>query len=158
MRKWSKLQKALYNIVAPDIKFQIHCSVFKTHSLRCGSGKSKMREMSPRYWITIDKNIVWDFPEQFLECEAIAKTDIIMKGSGRKPFSIKDTYFWSENYTWVAETIRAYIDTPKNQLLTAEFEKDKYGFVDVLRAVDRRIGNEKRKPYVDKLKGGVTNE
>jgi len=43
-------------------------------------------------------------------------------------------------------------------LLTVEFENDKYGFVDVLRAVDRRIGNEKRKTYIDKLKGRVTNE
>ena len=29
--------------------------------------------------------------------------------------------------------------------------RQKYGFADVLRAVDRRIGKEKRKPYIVKL-------
>jgi len=150
--KWSKLQKALYNIVDPDMKFQMQCSVFWTRSSWMAK-KGKGREFVPRYLITIGKNIVWDFPNMFINNDSQIDmnhtyTKVVKPN---KPFSIKDTYGWSENYTWIAETIRAYIDTPKDQLLTIQFEKDKYGLVDVLRAVDRRIGKEKRKPYIEQI-------
>ena len=142
MRKWSKLQKALYNIVDPDIKFQIHCSVFWTNSswvTKTGKGRPSV----PRYWITIGKEIVWDFPNMFLEHEPLCQC-------GCK--SIKESYYYNDNYTWIPETIRAYIDTPKEDLLITKFENDIFGFVDVLRAVDRRIGKDKRKQYMEKIK------
>ena len=141
--RWSKLQKALYNIADPDMKFQMQCSVFKTRSSWMAK-KGRGAPYVPRYWVTLGKDIVWDFPAMFLNYEAIPRLNI-------EPYTIKETYGWDDNYTWIAETIRAYIDTPKEQLLTVKFDRDKYGFVDVLRAVDRRIGKEKRKPYIEKM-------
>jgi len=106
-------------------------------------GNSKGRETIPRYWITIGKDVVWDFPGMFLSDEA--SPDYIDR------WTVKQTYHYRDNYTWIAETIRAYIDTPREQLLTVAFENDKYGLVDVFRAVDRRIGKERRTPYIEKI-------
>ena len=142
-RRWSKLQKALYNIVDPDMKFEIHCSVFWKRSCWL-SKKNRGKEYVPRFWITLKKEIIWDFPAMFLEHETLCRCGFCS--------TIKNSYDFSGNYTWVAETIRAYLDTPKEQLLTASFEDDKYGFVDIIRAVDRRIGQERRKPYIENMR------
>lgn len=144
---WSKLQKQLYNIIDKDSKFQIHCSVYKTKSAwNAGqrSGISKKKEIIPRYWITVgdNKEIVWDFPNNYLDRESMVKDPYW--DTDKYPNTIDETYFWDVNYTWVAETIREYLDTPKDQLLTKEFEKDKYGLINVLRKYDRRISKVKR--------------
>jgi len=70
------------------------------------------------------------------------------------PSSIRDTYYYIGNYDWITDTIRIYIDLPRASLLTAEFEQDKFGLADILRAVDRRIGNDKRAPYIEKMLEG----
>jgi len=145
---WSKLQKALYNIVDPDMKFQMQCSVFWSRSYWC-SMKKRGREMIPRYWITISKQVVWDFPGMFMNHPAVANVHYADKADG-SPFTVHDTYFWSDNYTWIADTLREYINTPKALLLT-KFENDKYGLVDVLRSVDRRIGKNKREHYFTEM-------
>ena len=108
------------------------------------SKNNRGKEYVPRFWITLGKDIVWDFPVMFLEHETLCTCGHCS--------TIRNAYAFSGNYTWVAETIRAYLDTPKEQLLTASFEDDKYGFTDILRAVDRRIGQEKRKPYVENMR------
>lgn len=126
---WSKLQKQLYLIIDKDSKFQMHCSVLKTKSAWTAgqdkNGISKSREMIPRYWIKVDDKIIWDFPTDYIE-------------------DIKDNYFHWDNYTWVAETIRYYLDTPKDKLFTDTYIKDKYGLTDVLRKYDRRISKKIR--------------
>jgi len=88
--KWSKLQKALYNIVDPDMNFQMQCSVFWTRS-SWGTKKGKGRETIPRYWITLGKDVVWDFPGMFLDCEA--SPDYIAQ------WTVKQTYHYRDNYT-----------------------------------------------------------
>ena len=62
MRRWSKLQKELYLIIDPNIDFQIHCSVYRMQS-RMGSTDL------PRYWITLNKEIIFDYPCQFVNAE-----------------------------------------------------------------------------------------
>ena len=135
---WSKLQKQLYNIIDPTANFEIHCSVFKTKSAWTAgqrSGVSNKKEAVPRYWITVDKQIIWDFPAMFLDEYGLGYCD------GE---TIRTYYMDSENYTWIADVIRGYIDTPKAELLTVMFEKDKFGLVDVFRKYDRRISKNKR--------------
>lgn len=145
---WSKLQKQLYLIIDKDSKFQIHCSVYKTKSAwNAGqkSGISKKQEQIPRYWITVgdNKEIIWDFPNNFLNGESMIENPY-WNVTPDDPNTIKDTYFWDQNYTWVANLIREYLDTPRDQLLTKEFENDKYGLINVLRKYDRRISKAKR--------------
>lgn len=128
---WSKLQKQLYLIIDKDSGFQIHCSVLKTKSAWVAGldkhGISKARESIPRFWITVgkDKKIIWDYPKDYAE-------------------DIKYSYFHWDNYTWVAETIRYYLNTPKEKLLTDTYERDKYGLTDILRKYDRRISKNIR--------------
>ena len=143
---WSKLQKQLYNIIDPTANFQMHCSVFKTKSAwNAGqkSGISKKQETIPRYWITINKETIWDFPVMFLNEESLVHP--WWKVTEDSPNTIDNTYFCSDNYTWISDVIRGYIDTPKSELLTVEFEKDKFGLVNILRKYDRRISKNKRK-------------
>ena len=145
---WSKLQKQLYLIIDKESKFQIHCSVYKTKSAwNAGqrSGISKKQESIPRYWITVgdNKEIIWDFPNNFLDKESMIEYPC-WNITDEDPNTIKNTYFWNENYTWVANLIREYLDTPRDQLLTKEFENDKYGLINVLRKYDRRISKAKR--------------
>lgn len=143
---WSKLQKQLYLIIDKESKFQIHCSVYKTKSAwNAGqkSGISKKEEAIPRYWITVgdNKEIVWDFPNNFLNDKSLVEKD---NWYIQRDTTIKETYFWYVNYTWIAELIREYLDTPKDQLLIKEFENDHFGLANVLRKYDRRISKSKR--------------
>jgi len=127
------------------MKFQIHCSVFQTRSSWV-TKRGKGRESVPRYWITIGKEVVWDFPEMFLDREVIC-----VYGSHKIQMTLRDAYYMRSQYKWIGNTIRAYIHTPRTDLLTVDFTEDNYGLVDIFRAVDRRIGKEKRKPYIEAL-------
>lgn len=60
MKKWSKLQKELYLIIDPKIDFQIHCVVYPMRGDRATSP-------CPRYWITIGKEIIFDYPKEFTD-------------------------------------------------------------------------------------------
>lgn len=141
------MQKQLYNIIDTDSKFQIHCSVYKTKSA-WGAGQtcgiSNKREAIPRYWITVgdNKEIIWDFPNDFLQHKS--QVSVAYWNTDEVPNTINNTYFWNVNYTWVAETIKYYLDTPKEKLLTQTYNKDIYGLTDVLRKYDRRISKQKR--------------
>ena len=134
---WSKLQKQLYKIMDSTVKFQMHCSVFKTKSAwNAGqkAGISKKKESIPHYWITVNGETVWDFPNNYID------NDSLVDG-----FTLKEVYFYPDNYNWIADVLRNYINTPKEQLLTIKFDNDKFGLVDVLRKYDRRISKHKRK-------------
>lgn len=123
--------------------FDIHCSVLKTKSAwNAGqkNGISKKKEAIPRYWITVNKEVIWDFPKNYLDELSLAN-ELSWVKSG---VTIKDTYLWDINYTWVADTIREYIDTPRTELLTKTFDKDKYGLTNILKKYDRRISKKIR--------------
>ena len=62
MKRWSKLIKELYLLLVPNINFQLHCSVYRMQSQRGSTGL-------PRYWVTVDGEIVFDYPKQFLDQE-----------------------------------------------------------------------------------------
>ena len=42
----------------------------------------------------------------------------------------------------ISEVIKEYIDTPRETLLSRIFERDKWGVIDMFRAVDRRLGRK----------------
>ena len=56
---WSKLQRAVYLIVAPGLPLQIQCRVYPMDSQFGTVG-------IPRYWITLGKEIIWDYPKDFV--------------------------------------------------------------------------------------------
>ena len=118
MSAWSKLQKSLYLIVSDKVDFQIHCSIYRMKSQR---GNTNL----PRYWITIDNEIIFDYPKQFMNNKE------------------NQNYPYETQISDISECIREYIDCPVNFLLEKNFENDLWGLTDILKAVDKRFGKEK---------------
>ena len=122
MSAWSKLQKSLYSIVSDKVDFQIHCSVYRMQSQW---GCTDL----PRYWITVGKDIVFDYPKQFTNNDEIKK------------------YPYETQISAISDCIREYIDCPVNLLPEKKFENDLWGLTDILKAVDKRLGKERLKNY-----------
>ncbi len=121
--RWSKLQREIYKIITEDINFQIHCSTYRMDS-RYGSTDL------PRYWITLDKEIIFDYPKQFVTNDGTVKN---LSG-------FEAIYPYKTDISDISDLIREYIDTPKEQLLSKTFTNDYWGLINILRAADRRIG------------------
>ena len=95
MKRWSKLQKTIYNLFDPSLKLQIHCNSYPIKSNWNGS------TTFPRYWITLEKEIIFDYPRFFKDKE-----------------DFKDYPFYEEKgVSYISVLIRSYLDTPKDKLL-----------------------------------------
>ncbi len=120
--RWSGLKRDIENIFSEELNLQIYCTAYtytnKTYSLS-----------APRYWITIGKELIWDFPGPFLEWKNKDQDSAV-------------EYLDSETGT-IAETLRAYLACGRNELMDFTFPKDRFGLVDILRAADRRLGKSK---------------
>lgn len=122
MAAWSKLQKSLYSIVSDKADFQIHCSVYRMKSQR---GSVNLA----RYWVTVGKAIVFDYPKQFMSAEE------------------NKNYPYETQISDLSDCIRDYIDCPVNLLPEKKFDGDAWGLTDILKAVDKRLGKERLKKY-----------
>lgn len=116
-KRWSKLQARLYNLMEPAVNFQIHCALYEMKSL--GHYGSRLS----RYFITVDKEIVFDYPKD-MELEK------------------KYIYLWNSDVDKISNLIEEYIQRPKEELFE-DFPNDKWGIVDILRACDRRVGKKR---------------
>jgi len=141
-KRWSKIQSRIYSLFDPKLKLQIHCAAFRDG---CDYGQL----YAGRYWVTLDKQNIWDFPKQFLNPstswndENLSATHLIeiegvMHGC---------VYIVSD----ISALIREYIDTPLENLLNKKFENDKFGLTEILKAADRRIGKKKLFDYFGKV-------
>lgn len=119
-KPWSKLQKEFYLIRADGINFQLHCRRYRMDSAQGSTD-------CPRYWITLDKEVIWDYPKDFIN----------RSHPDRAPTS---WYPYSTDISAISNLIRDYIDTPKTELMNRVFEHDHWGLVNILRAADKRIG------------------
>ena len=116
MRRWSKLQKQIYNLLLPELELQIHCAAYPMRS-QCGSTDLG------RYWVTLGGEIIWDYPKDFARA--------------------KPKYPYVTDIAAISELLREYIDTPAEALPRKRFEKDPWGLTVILKAADRRLGREK---------------
>lgn len=124
MARWSKLQKQLYQLIDPRIRFQLQCRVVRMNS---AYGSSDL----PRYWITLGKETIWSYPGQFtLPCGGTSRVD-----SGKTVH-----YPHVTDIGDISQLIREYIDTPVSELMSKQFNTDHWGLINILRAADRRIG------------------
>lgn len=114
-KPWSKLKKALLEVIDTSIDFDIHCSVHNPHI------KHWPEVRNGRLWIVVgkDKKNVWDFPN-----------------------NISSDAWGYEDMEGISNLIREYIDTPREELLTGQLE-DKFQLLPILRASDRRIGKRR---------------
>lgn len=131
-KRWSKLQSRVYSIVDPTLYFQIHCSLYEMNSNN-GYHSNKL----PRYWITIGKDIIFDYPKQF---------DTTLK------YGV-NSYPWDTDISNISNSIEEYLQTPRNELLKT-FENDKCGITEILKVCDRRIG----KRQLQKIQNSTDNK
>ncbi|MBP7583682.1 MAG: hypothetical protein KBA61_06590 [Spirochaetes bacterium] len=136
MKPWSKLQKRLYGIIDPRIDFQIHCVAYPMKSRRGTAG-------IPRYYITLGKEIIWDYPKDF-----IAGTQ---SGS-------ESNYPHENDATAISLLIEEYIETDKTILLQKDFISDRWGLTDILKASDRRIGRKRLQSLLTSVRGTRAKE
>ncbi len=132
MARWSKLQKELYLIIDKKINFKINCSVYRMQSER---GSTNL----PRYFIMLDKEIIFDYPKQFLSqpIPLEIKRQYLLDNAKS---SVKECYPHYTEVSDISDLFREYIDTPVDLLLTKKFKNDRWGLTDILKASDRRIG------------------
>lgn len=132
-KPWSKLKKELVKLWDESLDLDIHQAVYRMESQR---GSSDL----PRYFITLDKEIIFDFPKDF-------KNEVLTLGYA-KGNQVKVVYPYEGTVSQLSNIIREYIDTPKDQLLTKEFAQD-FGLTLILKVADKRIGKNKLKSLAD---------
>ena len=128
MKRWSKLQKRLYELVDEGIDFQIHCAVYRMQSRR---GSTDL----PRYFITLAGEIIFDYPKDFVLKSGSVKS--LAQGALTK------IYPYGNDISDIGELIREYIDTPKEELFKKHFDADEWGLANILKAADKRIGKRR---------------
>ena len=135
-RRWSKLKKKLENLFEPTLNIEFNCSSYPVRSQWGGNS-------IPRFYMQIDKEIIWDFP---------------------RDFELRNIQFsWWASFNKITDLVQEYIETPVDQLLTTNFKyetliiEDKwflhiygeryevnYRLTELFIAADRRIGKQKR--------------
>lgn len=129
MKRWSSLQRELYQIIDERLDFQIHLSKYRMNS-RYGSAGL------PRYWITFCGEIIFDYPKQFIDRNAEGNCIRNLRGETAQ-------YPYETDISAISALIRAYIDTPKEEIFTKHFEEDCWGLSNILKAADKRIGRRR---------------
>ncbi len=119
-RPWSKLQKEFYLLRAEGLDFQLQCRKYRMAS-QMGSTDC------PRYWITLGKEIIWDYPRDFVGTDHPGRAD-------------PKWYPYGNDIPDISNLIREYIDTPRDEILSKVFADDHWGLINILRAADKRIG------------------
>ena len=128
MKRWSKLQKRLYELVDESIDFKLHCTVYRMQSRR---GSTDL----PRYFITLAGEIIFDYPKGFVLKSGSVKS--LAQGALTK------IYPYGNDISDIGELIREYIDTPKEELFAKHFGADDWGLANILKAADKRIGKRR---------------
>ena len=138
-KPWSKLQREIYKLLLPELKLQIHCRVYRMDSQR---GHTDL----PRYWISLDKEIIWDYPKNFEKGHLWEDTEYYVQ------------YPYVEDASDISALLREYIDTPKELLCAKEFAADRWGLAEILKAADRRLGREALHAMLDETENSAARK
>lgn len=122
-RRWSKLQKELYVVRADNLDMQFHCRVYR---LKSQWGNTD----SPRYWLAVGNEIIWNYPKQFRLADNPDREN-------------PEYYPYATDIPDISNIIREYIDSPKAELLNKKFSEDHWGLINILKACDKRIGQRR---------------
>ena len=126
MKRWSKLQSRIYGMVAPQLPFQIHYIAYPMRSERGST-------LIPRCYITIGKEIIWDFPRDF-------------------PDACVDSYSACTECFPIATLLRMWTDASSDDLLEFAPPADRWGLAEILLAVDRRMGRKRLRLLYERTK------
>ena len=112
MSRWSKLKKEVDDLMDPKLKFQIYCNAYNIGECT----------RLPRFWVTLEKQIIWDWPTNFMSDDGY--------------------WYFYDVARRTTKLLRSYIDTPVAELLSREYD-DRFKLVPVLLVCDRRIGKRR---------------
>ncbi len=133
-KRWSKLKKEIESLFEPGLRLDLHCvDVNKSIDAKngnLGEGLSMLSLGNSR--VNLNQETIWNFPKDFKEPN-------FEKWPEENP--------WKYSVTEINVLIRDYIDTPKDKLLSQEFENDLFGLTKILLAADRRISIKKLLGY-----------
>ncbi|HBI85649.1 MAG TPA: hypothetical protein DDX71_05105 [Ruminococcus sp.] len=129
MKRWSALQREIYKLIDENLNLQIHLSKYRMDT-RYGTTDL------PRYWITLDGEIIFDYPAQFVVKNAEGNGVRNLRGEVLQ-------YPYETDISDISALIREYIDTPKNAVFAKHFENDHWGLINILKAADRRFGTRR---------------
>ena len=123
MKRWSKLKKKIEEMFAEGLDLQVHCNVYTV--------KTKHDTLqSPRTWLQCEKTILFDFPGMFLSWKNSEERSAVQ--------------YMEEDASTLGKLIDEYLATPKTEILDKEFESDRWGFTDLLKVADRRLGKQRQ--------------
>ena len=123
-KPWSKFQKQIYNLFDPELNLQMRCTVYAI------STKFDTFE-SPRHWITLDKEIISDFPSYFLSWKHL---------DASKPLTHIDEAYLGARNGIIAQLLHQCMNIPKESLFTTSFPDDNLNLINIPRVADRRVG------------------
>jgi len=111
----------------PAVDFQLHCALYEMNSNN-GYHGSKL----PRCFITVGKEIVFDYPKDF---------DTTRKYG-------RNSYPWDTEISDISDLLEAYTQRPEAALMQP-FEGDVWGLTELLRVCDRRVGKRRLRDLRD---------
>ena len=98
-KHWSKLQREIYKLIDSRIGIQIHCSVYRMDSRWGGTDL-------PRYWITLGKEIIFDYPKDFLD-KKLPERGLIISCSHNE--TVEELYPYVTEISLISDIIRRSI-------------------------------------------------
>jgi hypothetical protein len=119
--RWSHLRQLVKELWDPALDLDIHCAVER------GTGGPPVG----RYWITLDREKIWEAPQRASEKRDEERRD--------------------ETASEVTAVLREYLDTPKDELFEKRFEGDRWELTNVLKAADRRIGKRRLGGFLERF-------
>lgn len=128
MRNWPRLIAALENLFVPDLKLHVQ--------LGTSTQSDFLEQKLERLWITLQEQVVWDFPTELLE-------------SGTCLTAEQSVDLVTENR--LADIFEFYCETPVRLLPYVTHPSDCWGITDILRSADRRLGSGLMKACCQKM-------
>ena len=144
-RPFSKLKKVIDGLFDDKLKMEFCCNAVPIR------GQWGQHNSIPRFYLKLDKEIIWDFPKDF-EIKEI-------------PYG-----YWADNNN-ISDLVRDYIDTPLEKLLDHKFELENnsftiqnsksnllenydidYKLTELFKTSDRRLGKEKLLKWAEQIK------
>jgi hypothetical protein len=120
-KSWGLLRKKIQGLFWDSKRLQIHAAVYDDPDVE----GFKL----PRRWLALDKNIIFDFPSDFFEWKYPLKKETIK--------------YTTDEHSTIDSLLEAYLSCAKHELLIFASPLDRFGFLNLLKAADRRIGRQK---------------
>lgn len=121
-KRWSKLKRDIESILIPEIKIY-------SNSYKNGTGQE-----IGRFWITLGKDIIWDFPKDYID-------------------EVNCVYISSLFYQ-VSSFLRRYLNTSRENIFDISFfplPPPRYllNLLHILQISDKRVGKRKLKELLE---------